>query len=161
MRILHCHIGGFLGAENLRGMAHAGLPPAPPLSRDSGAHAVSSCGDWPPPLCPPSFPSRFGFHNNPRRWEAVNWQVMPSLGGGQKNLWMLGCDLSLARFPAPPAPASKLDGLSEGNLVRRVSGGGGSPIHPWQGAGTPTFSPRTAVDCIIMSRWVLSEPQFP
>lgn len=26
---------------------------------------------------------------------------------------MLSCDLSLAKFPVPPAPASKLDGVSE------------------------------------------------
>lgn len=39
--------------------------------------------------------------------------------------------------------------------------GGVSSIHPWQGAGTPTFSPKIAADYIIMSRWVLSEPRFP
>lgn len=54
-----------------------------------------------PSSVPSLLPSRFGFHNNPRRWEAVNWQVMPSLGGGHENPRMLDCDLSLTRFPAP------------------------------------------------------------
>lgn len=61
---------------------------------------VSCCGDCHPllsALLP--FPSRFGFHNNPRRWEAAgNAQLK---GGPQEELWLEGCKWSLTGFLAP------------------------------------------------------------